>query len=74
MPTLSEEIVDEVQNRSESLEGLPRIRMVAISLGYTFVELDNGTMGVCFTPPGPTANPVRIIPRPEHWQKSISLN
>ena len=50
MPTLSEEIVEEVRKRSASLEGLPGIRMVAISLGYTFVELDNGTMGVCFTP------------------------
>jgi hypothetical protein len=50
MPSLSEEIVAEVRKRSESLEGLPGIRMVAISLGYTFVELDNGTMGVCFTP------------------------
>ena len=50
MPTLSEEIVEEVQKRSASLEDLPGIRMVAISLGYTFVELSNGTMGVCFTP------------------------
>lgn len=50
MPTLSEEIVDEVQKRSASLENLPGIRMVAISLRYTFVELSNGTMGVCFTP------------------------
>jgi uncharacterized protein len=50
MPTLSEEIVEEVQKRSESLEGLPGIRMVAISLGYTFVELNNGTMGICSTP------------------------
>ena len=50
MPTLSEEIVDEVQKRSAFLEDLPGIRMVAISLGYTFVELNNGTMGVCFTP------------------------
>ena len=50
MPTLSEEIVEEVQKRSASLEGLPGIRMVAISIGYTFVELNNGTMGVCFTP------------------------
>jgi uncharacterized protein len=50
MPTLSEEIVEEVQKRSAALEGLPGIRMVAISLGYTFVELNNGTMGVCFTP------------------------
>jgi hypothetical protein len=50
MPTLSEEIVDEVQKRSAFLEDLPGIRMVAISLGYTFVELSNGTMGVCFTP------------------------
>lgn len=50
MPTLCEEIVEEVQKRSESLESFPGIRMVAISLGYTFVELNNGTMGVCFTP------------------------
>ena len=50
MPTWNEEIVVEVQKRSESLEDLPGIRMVAISLGYTFVELDNGTMGVCSTP------------------------
>ena len=50
MSTLTEEIVDEVQKRSASLEDLPGIRMVAISLGYTFVELNNGTMGVCFTP------------------------
>lgn len=50
MPTLSEEIVEEVQKRSACLEDLPGIRMVAISLGYTFVELSNGTMGVCSTP------------------------
>lgn len=50
MPTLCEEIVEEVHKRSASLEDLPGIRMVAISLGYTFVELNNGTMGVCFTP------------------------
>jgi uncharacterized protein len=50
MPTLCEEIVAEVQKRSASLEDLPGIRMVAISLGYTFVELSNGTMGVCSTP------------------------
>ncbi len=49
MPTLSEEIVEEVQKRSAALEHLPGIRMAAISLGYTFVELDNETMGVCFT-------------------------
>ena len=50
MSTLSEEIVEEVKKRSAFLEDLPGIRMVAISLGYTFVELNNGTMGVCFTP------------------------
>ncbi|MFZ2631486.1 MAG: DUF364 domain-containing protein [Desulfosalsimonadaceae bacterium] len=50
MPTLSEEIVAEVRNRFASLNGLPNIRMVAISLGYTFVELEGDTMGVCFTP------------------------
>ncbi|MFH0998084.1 MAG: DUF364 domain-containing protein [Pseudomonadota bacterium] len=50
MPTLSEEIVEEVQKRSACLEDLPGIRMVAISLGYTFVELSNGTMGICSTP------------------------
>ena len=50
MPTLSEEIVEEVQKKSASLKYLPGIRMVAISLGYTFVELENETMGVCFTP------------------------
>ena len=49
MPTLTEEIVDEVQKRSVSMEGIPGIRMVAISFGYTLVELDNGTMGVCST-------------------------
>jgi hypothetical protein len=38
MPTLSEEIVEEVQKRSACLEDLPGIRMVAISIGYTFVE------------------------------------
>lgn len=49
MGTLNEEIVDEVKRRSSSLK-IPGIRMVAISLGYTFVELENNTMGVCFTP------------------------
>lgn len=49
MPTLNEEIVDEVQRRSTSIK-IPGIRMVAISLGYTFVELENDAMGVCFTP------------------------
>lgn len=49
MSSLSEEIVEEVRKRSASLEGLPGIRMVSISLGYTFVELNNGTMGICST-------------------------
>jgi uncharacterized protein (DUF4213/DUF364 family) len=50
MISLREEIVEAVENRAASLEALPGIRMVAISLGYTFVELNNGIMGVCFTP------------------------
>jgi len=50
MSTLREEIVEEVQKRSAFLEDFPGIRTVAISLGYTFVELNSGTMGVCFTP------------------------
>jgi len=50
MKKLNEEIVEEVQTRSACLKNLPKVRMVAISLGYTFVELDNHTMGVCFTP------------------------
>lgn len=50
MPTLREEIVDELEKRSAYLENIPGIRMVAISLGYTLVELSNGTMGVCATP------------------------
>jgi uncharacterized protein len=50
MRTLSEEIVEEVRNCAAALEDLPGIRTVAISLGYTFVELSNGVMGVCFTP------------------------
>ncbi|MGE0082937.1 MAG: DUF364 domain-containing protein [Desulfococcaceae bacterium] len=48
MPALNEEIVREVQKRSASLS-LPEVRTVAISLGYTFVELSNDRMGVCFT-------------------------
>lgn len=50
MATLQEEIIAEVTTRSKLLNGIPDVRMVAISLGYTLVELDNGIMGVCFTP------------------------
>jgi uncharacterized protein len=50
MVTLQEEIIAEVKNRADELDAVPGVRMVAISLGYTFVELDNGIMGVCFTP------------------------
>lgn len=51
MATLQEEIIAEVTTRSKLLpDGIPDVRMVAISLGYTLVELDNGIMGVCFTP------------------------
>jgi len=50
MMTLQQEIVAEVTSRSTQLDDIPEVRMVAISLGYTFVELDNGIMGVCFTP------------------------
>ncbi len=50
MMTLQEEIIAEVTARSTHLDDIPDVRMVAISLGYTFVELDNGIMGVCFTP------------------------
>lgn len=51
MSKLNEEIVAEVQTRSACLKSLPKVRMVAISLGYTLVELDSDTLGVCFTPP-----------------------
>ena len=50
MTTLQEEIIAEVTNGLHGLNEVPGVRMVAISLGYTFVELDNGIMGVCFTP------------------------
>ncbi|EMS78206.1 Rossmann-like domain-containing protein [Desulfotignum phosphitoxidans] len=50
MTTLQEEIIAEVTARATRLDAVPDVRMVAISLGYTFVELDNGIMGVCFTP------------------------
>jgi hypothetical protein len=50
MTTLQEEIIEEVISQSTRLDAIPEVRMVAISLGYTFVELDNGIMGVCFTP------------------------
>ena len=50
MTALIEEIVEEVQKRSLILKVLPEIRMVAISLGYSFVELSNDKMGICFTP------------------------
>jgi uncharacterized protein len=50
MTTLQEEIIEEVTNRSKQLDDIPDVCMVAISLGYTLVELDNGIMGVCFTP------------------------
>lgn len=49
MPALTEEIVKEVRKRS-ALLSLPEVRTVAISLGYSFVELSNDRMGVCFTP------------------------
>ncbi|MFA6009690.1 MAG: DUF364 domain-containing protein [Desulfobacteraceae bacterium] len=50
MPSLNEDIVNDVVNRAGSLDPVPGVRTVAISLGYTFVELDNGAFGVCFTP------------------------
>ena len=50
MATLQEDIIAEVKNCADELDGIPIVRMVAISLGYTLVELDNGIMGVCFTP------------------------
>ena len=50
MSKLNEEIVAEVRTRSACLKSLPKVRMVAISLGYTLVELDNDSLGVCFTP------------------------
>lgn len=56
MPTLPEEIVDEVQKRAGKLTQCPQVCSVAISLGYTFVELDNDTMGVCFTPRSASAS------------------
>lgn len=49
MATLNEEIVDEVKKGMAVVE-IPGIRTVVISLGYTFVELDNEIMGGCFTP------------------------
>ena len=56
MSTLTEEIVAEVRHRSAVLPHLPEVRTVAISLGYTFVELSNDTMGVCFTPRSESAS------------------
>jgi uncharacterized protein (DUF4213/DUF364 family) len=56
MPTLPEEIVDEVRKRAAFLHPLPHIRSVAISLGYTYVELSNEIMGVCFTPRSASAS------------------
>jgi uncharacterized protein len=56
MPTLPEEIVDEVRKRAASLTPLPQIRSVAISLGYTYVELSNQTLGVCYTPRSASAS------------------
>lgn len=50
MATLIEDIVNDVNTRAAALETLPGIRMVAISLGYTLVELDNGILGLCYTP------------------------
>lgn len=56
MSTLTEEIVAEVHRRSAALPHLPEVRTVAISLGYTFVELSDDTMGVCFTPRSDSAS------------------
>ncbi len=50
MSKLNEEIVAEVRTRSACLKNIPGVRMVAISLGYTLVELENDSLGVCFTP------------------------
>lgn len=50
MTTLQQDIIAELANRSKQLDDIPDVRMVAISLGYTLVELDNDMMGVCFTP------------------------
>jgi len=50
MPPLNKEIVAEVRTRSACLKSLPKVNLVAISLGYTLVELENNTLGVCFTP------------------------
>lgn len=49
MTPLNEEIVREVQTRAASLGTLPEVRTVAMSLGYSFVELSNERMGICFT-------------------------
>ena len=50
MAELNKEIVNEVMERASVLSDVPQVRMVAISLGYSFVELENDRMGICFTP------------------------
>ena len=50
MTSLSQAIVDEVHHRAEQLPELPEVSMVAISLGFTLVELANGVCGISFTP------------------------
>ena len=66
MSDIKEEIFEEVRRRSELLGGLPEIRTVAIALGYSFVELENDRMGVCFT--GRSSSPSC-----NHYQQAGSL-
>ena len=50
MTELNKDIVRTVRKRAGGFSALPQIRLVAISLGYSFVELENDRMGICFTP------------------------
>jgi len=54
MTTFNEALVAEVTDQARALPGLPRVNLVALSLGFTLVELANGVCGLSFTPRSPS--------------------
>ncbi|WP_028315055.1 Rossmann-like domain-containing protein [Desulfatibacillum aliphaticivorans] len=50
MSELAKDILHAVRDQASIFSSIPEVRMVAMSLGYTFVELENDRMGICFTP------------------------
>lgn len=50
MSELAKDILHAVKDQASIFSSIPEVRMVAMSLGYSFVELENERMGICFTP------------------------